>query len=88
MLAAKNDGAGIGRVDARQRIDESRLTGTIGANQGADLAALHAQVRALQGLEAAKRQGKVFDLEQYLLIGRLGVARLQLDFLGTFRCTC
>ena len=54
-LAFKGDGAGVGPVEARNGCEQGRLAGTVGPNQGYDLALPHVERGLIHSLEAPKR---------------------------------
>jgi hypothetical protein len=51
-VAVDGDRAGAGIDDAADDVDQRRLAGPVGPEQGEDLAAANVQVDALEGLEA------------------------------------
>ena len=60
------NGAGIGREDARDHVEDRGLARAVGADQRVDRAALHAQVHVVDGDEALELLGERARLEDEL----------------------
>ena len=62
-LAVEQDHAVVGRLDARQHLDERRLAGAVVADQRRHRAGLDDEVRALQGVDGAERLDEAATFE-------------------------
>ena len=69
LLAADEDPAGVGLVEAADDLDQGRLAGAVVADQAEHLAPVQAQVDVGQGGDPAEALGDVLD-PQGLAVGR------------------
>src|SRR5436853_447964 len=83
-LAAKHYGAGTCRQQPGNGLEEGRLAGAVGADDGQRLALLERQVDAVEGLEVAVESLKAVRLEQGHGVSSASRSdpRIDLDHLG------
>ena len=74
-LAAHEDGAGVDRVDAGERLDERRLARTVLPHEGVDLTGVEAHRHVGEGLHGAERDRDVAHLHHGIGARARGRAR-------------
>ena len=68
VLAVERPGSGVGLVEARQKVEQRGLTGTIGADERCDRVTGHLEVRDIHCFETAELAGDaVCDDDRILL---------------------
>ena len=66
ILAQERNGTGGGRIDAGDRIEGRRLSGTVGANQGHDFPLVDEHGEIIDRHDAAELHGEMLNIEDVL----------------------